>query len=786
MAEFHDRKNEEKERKELTVKFYRQCRDSLPHFARKSLQIRDKDGSHVLLDFNEAQILIHEALEQQLRSTGKVRALIVKGRQQGACYSPEMRVLTSDYRWQEIKTIEVGQKLICIDEDYGQINLAGRRTERRIQECVVQAKAFLVKETFEVSTDIGTKLIVTGEHKHLCQQRGGDQASWRTVNDTRVGDFIRVAFHGPEEKPISFEDGWFGGLLDGEGSFGASPAIRISLSQVEGPVLSRAKKYLEDIKIHYYELIDTRESGDTSKFGNKNVHSLRIDRIPDVIRLLIRTRPSRFTHRALLIGKKLPVTCRDFKAWAKVTSIKPLGKNKVIDLQTNKKTYICEGLVSHNSTYVQARFFHHLIHGAGLKAYIITHLSESTKSLFGMTRRFLDNLPLYRPILGCCNVNELYFSDIDCGYKVGTAGSTGVGRGETLQLVHGSECGFWPNSEEHFAGIMQAVPNAPKTEIILESTANQTGNVFYRMCTQAMDKNSEWQLIFLPWYNQKEYASDPPSNFCRTKEEEDLKSSYALNDAQIYWRRKKIEELGDPRKFKQEYPSYLNEAFIVDTAKSFILGTDIDKASTDKNPIVADKTAPMIIGIDPAGKGKDASAYAVRCGRVLREVKEFAKTEDTMMLVGEIGLLINRYDPDRVFIDIGGLGAPIYDRLRERGYRVVHGINFGQRADDVERYANKRAEMYDGIKRWLNDPPCQIPDDDALRMELGLTEMGINSSGKLLLAPKKDLIKSPNLSDAFALTFASSVPSKVLLAHQAPMLNTPNNWNPYSNDLWNK
>ena len=53
------------------------------HYARKCLMIRTKDGAIKNLVLNKAQNYIHEKLEEQKRRTGKVRALILKGRQQG-------------------------------------------------------------------------------------------------------------------------------------------------------------------------------------------------------------------------------------------------------------------------------------------------------------------------------------------------------------------------------------------------------------------------------------------------------------------------------------------------------------------------------------------------------------------------------------------------------------------------------------------------------------------------------------------------------------------------------
>ena len=56
---------------------------SLPLFAKNFLIIHDKSGAERNFQFNRAQQYIHDRLEAQLLATGKVRALVLKGRQQG-------------------------------------------------------------------------------------------------------------------------------------------------------------------------------------------------------------------------------------------------------------------------------------------------------------------------------------------------------------------------------------------------------------------------------------------------------------------------------------------------------------------------------------------------------------------------------------------------------------------------------------------------------------------------------------------------------------------------------
>jgi len=61
----------------------RRLRDDFDFYARKCLKIRNKDSKIVPFKLNPAQEILHEVVERQLRTTGRVRAIILKGRQQG-------------------------------------------------------------------------------------------------------------------------------------------------------------------------------------------------------------------------------------------------------------------------------------------------------------------------------------------------------------------------------------------------------------------------------------------------------------------------------------------------------------------------------------------------------------------------------------------------------------------------------------------------------------------------------------------------------------------------------
>ena len=58
-------------------------RDDFSHYALKCLKIRTKAGDITPLALNRAQRYLHQKLEEQLATTGRIRVLTLKGRQQG-------------------------------------------------------------------------------------------------------------------------------------------------------------------------------------------------------------------------------------------------------------------------------------------------------------------------------------------------------------------------------------------------------------------------------------------------------------------------------------------------------------------------------------------------------------------------------------------------------------------------------------------------------------------------------------------------------------------------------
>ena len=169
---------------------------------------------------------------------------------------------------------------------------------------------------------------------------------------------------------------------------------------------------------------------------------------------------------------------------------------------------------------------------------------------------------------------------------------------------------------------------------------------------------------------------------------------------------------------------------------------------------------PLVIGVDPARMGDDATAICFRRGRQAYKIKAYHK-KNVVEIANIITNMINEYNPIRVNIDVGGLGAGLYDIIVDRGYRsVTRAVNFGEKAQDQERYANRRAEMWDRVNEWLNAelPVSLIDEDNLLLTDLTAPKKKYDKLGRLLLEPKEDIKKrigrSTDVGDALALTFA--------------------------------
>jgi hypothetical protein len=187
----------------------------------------------------------------------------------------------------------------------------------------------------------------------------------------------------------------------------------------------------------------------------------------------------------------------------------------------------------------------------------------------------------------------------------------------------------------------------------------------------------------------------------------------------------------------------------------FIGANTVDEAM--KRVKYQDLSAPIVIGVDPARFGADATVIAVRQGRDIVKIIRH-RGDDTMTVVGYVIEAIEEFKPALVVIDEGGLGAGIVDRLKEQRYKIK-GVNFGNKSKNPIMYGNMRAQMWGDMREWLKT--ASIPNDRFLKTDLISPMMKPDSRGTIFLESKKDMksrgLASPDAADAICVTFAFPV-----------------------------
>jgi phage terminase large subunit len=185
------------------------------------------------------------------------------------------------------------------------------------------------------------------------------------------------------------------------------------------------------------------------------------------------------------------------------------------------------------------------------------------------------------------------------------------------------------------------------------------------------------------------------------------------------------------------------------------------QSAADRDQVAAD-TTPVVWGLDVARFGTDKSALCKRKGNVVTEPIKSWRNKDLMEMCG---IILNEYEtttwsdrPVEILIDSIGLGAGVVDRLTELDL-PVRGINVAESASMGERYGRLRDELWFLGKEWFEARDCTIPDQEELIDDLSKPRFSFLSNGKLKVEGKDEMkrrgLNSPDLADAFCLTFAS-------------------------------
>lgn len=188
-------------------------------------------------------------------------------------------------------------------------------------------------------------------------------------------------------------------------------------------------------------------------------------------------------------------------------------------------------------------------------------------------------------------------------------------------------------------------------------------------------------------------------------------------------------------------------------------------------------------GVDVGRFGDDSSALVKRQGNSLKyqdgrppiiEWKQLDENQVAGRILAEYRATPIAERPCEIVVDIIGIGTGVYGILRMEGSEVreiTRGCNVAENPASSEEDHRLRDELWFRGRAWFAERGCHLParlptpDHDALVQklikELAAPTYDFTGYGKRIVESKKDMkkrqIPSPNLADAFLLTFAGGV-----------------------------
>jgi hypothetical protein len=152
------------------------------------------------------------------------------------------------------------------------------------------------------------------------------------------------------------------------------------------------------------------------------------------------------------------------------------------------------------------------------------------------------------------------------------------------------------------------------------------------------------------------------------------------------------------------------------------------------------------VGVDVARSGTDKTVCAIRHGDVVVKLVAWAKA-DTMETTGRVKGILASEPAATAVVDVIGIGAGVYDRLREMGLATdpFHAGRKTTRKDRTGQFSffNLRSQAWWSLREMLEPPNATLalPPDDELAGDLTAMHYKHTSDGKIQVESKDDIRK---------------------------------------------
>lgn len=246
------------------------------------------------------------------------------------CLSPQTKVLKSDLTWAPLSAIQTGDELIGLDEQVSHVK------KRKLRHSTVTARWATQKPCYRITCSDGTVLTTSLEHPWLTKQtpnKGRKEQTYRWV-ETRhlcVGQELADTGLRPWDTDQTRDGGWLAGLYDGEGCLSRRT---VQVSQNPGRVLDSIRRVLTERGHDFYATTSKTCVSYSASFLS-------------AMRILGSLRPVRLMENARTLWDGAVAA----RGVVTIMRIEDVGPQDVIGISTSTKTFIAEGLITHNCSF---------------------------------------------------------------------------------------------------------------------------------------------------------------------------------------------------------------------------------------------------------------------------------------------------------------------------------------------------------------------------------------------------------------------------------------------------
>jgi DNA polymerase I-like protein with 3'-5' exonuclease and polymerase domains len=251
------------------------------------------------------------------------------------CVVPGTRILTHNFSHVPIEELEVGQELVAFDEDlksYG---------NTQFRKAVVEKKEMIERPCLKITFEDGTNVVCSSEHQWVARKYWGGANKWIKAEDLQENDTLVKVVPVWEDLDQTIEGAWMAGFLDGEGWIGQNGST-VGFGQTEKTYDNAivGKKAVE-IGSKLNDL-DISTSYNLNMCTNYNFRGQR-----PAWQVVGTYKPIRLLHKLQQRYEGTIIRGKRNKP-QKIVKIEDVGNKTVIALRTSTRTFIAEGMLSHN------------------------------------------------------------------------------------------------------------------------------------------------------------------------------------------------------------------------------------------------------------------------------------------------------------------------------------------------------------------------------------------------------------------------------------------------------